>query len=75
MDFITLLRRDHERVASLFKQIQGGFEQPDTPERHRLFRQLKRELDIHAAVEDLHICISIESFSRKRPHATRHTTP
>ena len=55
MDFITLLRRDHERVSSLFKQIQGGFEQPDTPERHRLFRQLKRELDIHAAVEDLHI--------------------
>ena len=55
MDFVTLLRRDHERVASLFKQIQGGLEQPDTPERHRLFRQLKRELDIHAAVEDLHI--------------------
>jgi hypothetical protein len=55
MDFITLLRRDHERIASLFKQIQAGFDQPDTPERHRLFRQLKRELDIHAAVEDLHI--------------------
>ena len=55
MNFITLLRRDHERVASLFKQIQSGFEQPDTPERHRLFRQLKRELDIHAAAEDLHI--------------------
>ena len=55
MDFITLLRRDHERVASLFKQIQGGFHQPDTPERHRLFRQLKRELDVHAAVEDLHV--------------------
>lgn len=55
MDFITLLRRDHERVSSLFQQIQRGLEQPDTPERHRLFRQLKRELDIHAAVEDLHV--------------------
>ena len=55
MDFITSLRRDHEKVASLFQQIQGGFEQPDTPERHRLFRQLKTELDIHAAVEDLHV--------------------
>lgn len=55
MDFITLLRRDHERVSSLFQQIQRGFEQPDTPERHRLFRQLKRELDIHGAVEDLHV--------------------
>ena len=55
MDFITLLRRDHQRMSSLFKQIQCGFEQPDTPERHRLFQQVKRELDIHAAVEDLHI--------------------
>ena len=52
MDFVTLLRRDHEKVSSLFNQIQGGFEQPDTPERHRLFRQLKRELDLHAAVEE-----------------------
>ena len=55
MDFITVLRRDHERMSLLFQQIQRGFEQPDTPERHRLFRLLKRELDIHAAVEDLHI--------------------
>lgn len=55
MDFVTLLRRDHEALSSLFNQIQRGFEQPDTPERHRLFRQLKRELDLHAAVEDLHV--------------------
>ena len=55
MEFVTLLRRDHERMASLFSQIQSGFEQPDSPERHRLFRQLKRELDLHAAVEDLHV--------------------
>jgi len=55
MDFITLLRRDHETVASLFHQIQRGFGQPDTPERQRLFRQLKSELEVHAAVEDLHV--------------------
>jgi hemerythrin superfamily protein len=55
MDFVTLLRRDHEKVSSLFRQIQGGFAQSDTPERHQLFRQLKKELDLHAAVEDLHI--------------------
>jgi hypothetical protein len=55
MDFVTLLRRDHETVSSLFHQIQGGFDHPDTPERHRLFRQLKKELDLHAAVEDLHV--------------------
>ena len=55
MDFVTLLRQDHERVSSLFNQIQGGFDQSDTPERHQLFGQLKRELDLHAAVEDLHV--------------------
>ena len=70
MDFITLLRRDHERAAALFKQIQGGFEQPDTPERHRLFRQLKRELDIHAAVEDLHVyrVFQQEEATREEAH-------
>lgn len=55
MDFMTLLRRDHEKVSSIFKEIERGFGQPDAPERHELFHRLKRELDLHAAVEDLHI--------------------
>src|ERR1044071_5961406 len=55
MDFVTLLRRDHEQVALIFTQILRGFHQPDTPQRHELFRQLKRELELHAAVEDLHV--------------------
>ncbi len=55
MDFVTLLRRDHEKVSSLFNQILRGFEKPDSPERHRLFRHLKSELDLHAAIEDLHV--------------------
>lgn len=55
MNVFALLRRDHEKVSSIFKQIQRGFGQPDTPERHRLFRQLKGELELHAAVEDLHV--------------------
>jgi hypothetical protein len=55
MDFFTLLRQDHEKAASIFKEIQRGFDTADTPKRHRLFQQLKSELDLHAAVEDLHI--------------------
>jgi hypothetical protein len=55
MDFVTVLRRDHEKLSSIFNQIQRGFDQPDTPERHELFRQLKRELELHAAVEDLQV--------------------
>jgi len=55
MDFVTLLRRDHEKLSSIFQNIQRGFDQADTPERHQLFRQLKRELELHAAVEDLQV--------------------
>lgn len=72
MDFITLLRRDHERVSSLFDQIHRGFEQADIPERHRLFRQLKRELEIHAAVEDLHV---YRVFQQAESTRMGHTTP
>jgi phosphoglycerate-specific signal transduction histidine kinase len=55
MDFVTLLKRDHANISSIFHQIQRGFDQPDTPGRHQLFRQLKSELELHAAVEDLHV--------------------
>ena len=55
MDFVTLLRHDHEKLTSIFHQMQRGFDQPDTPERHHLFKQLQRELELHAAVEDLQV--------------------
>jgi hypothetical protein len=55
MDFVTVLRRDHQNVAALFHQLERGFDQPDSPERHRLFSQLKGELELHANVEDLHV--------------------
>lgn len=55
MDFVTLLRRDHEKLSSIFHQIQRGFDRPDTPERHELFKHLKRELELHAAVEDMQV--------------------
>jgi hypothetical protein len=55
MNVFTLLRRDHERVSSIFKQIQQGLGQADTPERHRLFQELRSELELHAEVEDLHV--------------------
>ena len=55
MDFVTLLRRDHEKMSTMFQQVARGYDQPDRPERHQLFQQLKRELELHAAVEDLHV--------------------
>lgn len=55
MDVFTLLRRDHETVSALFSQLQRCVAEADTPERHRLFRQRKKELELHAAVVDLHV--------------------
>jgi hypothetical protein len=55
MNVFTLLQRDHKKLSSLFQQIQSGFGQADTPERHRVFRELKQELELHAEVEDLHV--------------------
>jgi hemerythrin superfamily protein len=55
MDAFTVLRQDHQNASALFKKIQGILGEPDTPERHELFRQLKGELDLHAKVEDLHV--------------------
>ena len=69
MDFVSLLRRDHEKVSSLFSQIQDGFALPDTPERHQLFRQLKSDLEVHAAVEDLHVYRAFQQAETTRDEA------
>ena len=40
MGFVTLLRRDHAQVSSLFDQILRRLHQPDSRERHQLFGAL-----------------------------------
>ncbi len=71
MDFVTLLRRDHEKVSSLFHQIQHGYVHPDTPERYQLFGQLKKELELHAAVEELHVYRAFQQSESTRDDALR----
>jgi hypothetical protein len=71
MNVFTLLRHDHEQVASIFKQIHEGLGQTDTPERHRLFRELKRELELHAEVEDLHVYRVFQQAEPTRDDAVR----
>ena len=71
MNVFTLLRRDHEKVWSLFRQITQGFGQADTPERHRLFQQVKRELELHAEVEDLHVYRVFQQAEATRDDAVR----
>ena len=74
MNVFTVLRGDHERVSSILKQIQRGFGQADTPERDRLFRQLKREVELHAAVEDLHV-YRVFQQARRRCISMQRQTP
>jgi hemerythrin superfamily protein len=51
MNAIELLKKDHHKVAGLFKQYESAGE--DAPERkEELFRRIKRELDIHARIEE-----------------------
>lgn len=48
MDAFELLKKDHERVSNLFKEIESASDQA----KNDLFEQLKSELDIHAQVEE-----------------------
>lgn len=51
MDIYSLLKQDHQRVRSLFEQI-DTVEAGDGATRDRLFDALKRELTIHKEAEE-----------------------
>jgi hemerythrin superfamily protein len=47
MDAIALLKNDHRQVEKIFDQIENG-----TGNREQLFRELARELTVHAEIEE-----------------------
>jgi hypothetical protein len=49
MDIYNYLKKDHRKVASLFKQI---IEAEDIVQREQLFLEVKKELELHADPED-----------------------
>lgn len=51
MDAFTLLKKDHKTVAGLMDKIEATTERA-IKGREELFTQLKRELDIHARIEE-----------------------
>lgn len=51
MNAFELLKSDHEKVAGILEKIEGTTERA-LKTREELFTQLKRELDIHAAIEE-----------------------
>lgn len=49
MDAFTLMKKDHEKVKKLFKEL----EKASTPEkREKIFTELKKELEAHAYMEE-----------------------
>lgn len=51
MNAIELLKKDHQKVAGLFKQYESAGEDAAT-KKEELFRRIKQELDIHARIEE-----------------------
>ena len=51
MDAFTLLKKDHEKVSSIFSKLEETTERAEKT-REELFTQLKQELDIHAHIEE-----------------------
>jgi len=51
MDAITLLKQDHTKVRALFKEYEDAGDRA-IQTKHRLFDEIKQELDVHAAIEE-----------------------
>ncbi|MGH9943945.1 MAG: hemerythrin domain-containing protein [Pyrinomonadaceae bacterium] len=51
MDVFELLKSDHEKVSTIFTQLEPLGE-ADAAQRRQLFTQLKQELDLHAQLEE-----------------------
>jgi hemerythrin superfamily protein len=51
MNAIELLKKDHQKVAGLFKKYEGAGDDASS-EKEELFRMIKRELDVHARIEE-----------------------
>ena len=51
MDFFEVLKQDHQKVSDIFKQMEETTGKATTA-RQQLLTQLKRELDLHAQIEE-----------------------
>jgi hemerythrin superfamily protein len=49
MDALELLKEDHHKVKELFEQAEGT---EDQKEKRRIFRDIKKELETHARIEE-----------------------
>ena len=72
MDVFTLLRRDSEKVSSIYKQIQQGLGQLIRRNAIGYFEISRASWN---SMQKSKICTSIASFSKQSPHATMRSKP
>ncbi|HEX8847216.1 MAG TPA: hemerythrin domain-containing protein [Pyrinomonadaceae bacterium] len=51
MDAFELLKKDHEKVSGIFEKLEPTTERAEKT-REELFTELKKELDLHAKIEE-----------------------
>jgi len=61
MDALELLKQDHEKVKELFEEVEGT-EQPK--EKKEIFKQIKKELETHARIEEGVFYPAMEKFEK-----------
>ncbi len=59
MDPIRLLKKDHRKVAKLFRKIEDTTNRA-VKTREKLFTKIKMELDVHALIEEKHFYPALE---------------
>ena len=62
MDAFELLKNDHKKVSQLFREIESASGQA----KNQVFSQLKRELDVHAHIEEKVFYPALENTEEAR---------
>ena len=64
MDLYQLIKQDHQKVKRLFERLAEA--ESGSPSQTRLFTELKRELELHAAVEEKYFYPTLQQFARAK---------
>ena len=64
MDLYQLIKQDHQKVKRLFERLAEA--ESGSPSQTRLFTELKRELVLHAAVEEKYFYPTLHQFARAK---------
>jgi hemerythrin superfamily protein len=64
MDLFQLIKQDHQKVKRLFERLAEA--DSGSPSQTRIFAELKRELELHATVEEKYFYPALQQFAEAR---------